>query len=322
MQRKLTIAIPVYNGSSTLKNTLDSLVYQNANIDILISDNASTDATSKIAQAYESKYDNVYYSRNIENLGYDRNFEMCFQKSISDYVWLLGDDDIIRPGAIQRVLDILERHSNLGFIYVNYAIVNRQTNEVTKERDLKIYEDLYVPRGERCFDLLGEYPNFISTLIFKRDVWNTINKKKYFGSLYIHYAVFLDVTWTYDSYILSDPLVENKRRLANYEHKPEFYRAYFNNFHSLYEIINQHQVFKGRKKLKNKKLSEIVKRHLYKYIRVNKNNGGKFRLQHVFFVIRLIPKNYLSIFYVFLMIMPNGLYHKIKKFKQKYIVKQ
>lgn len=178
MQKLLTIAIPVFNGSSTLSETIDSVISQNEDINILISDNASTDETSTIAIEYVAKHDNVYYSRNEENVGYDRNFEICFQKSDTDFVWLLGDDDIVRPGAISKVLGTLEQHDNLGFMYVNYAMVNRQTNEVTKDRDLLIYEDAYISPGEGCFDLLGEYPNFISTLIFRRDAWKAVDKDR------------------------------------------------------------------------------------------------------------------------------------------------
>ena len=316
MQKLLTIAIPVYNGSSTLSETIESVISQNENINILISDNASTDATSTIANEYAAKYDNVYYSRNEENVGYDRNFEICFQKSNTDFVWLLGDDDIVRPGAIKKVLETLEQYGNLGFIYVNYAMVNRQTNEVTKDRDLLIYQDTYISAGEGCFDLLGEYPNFISTLIFRRDTWNAVDKQKYFGSLYVQYAVFLAVTWKYDAYIISEPFIENKRRTENYEHKPEFYSKYFDNFYSLYKVIDEHHVFAKHKKLKNKKLREIVNRHLYKYIRVHKNNGGNFQLHHLIFVVRLIPKSYWSFLYILLMIMPIELYTSIKNLRK------
>lgn len=101
MKKILTIGIPTYNGAPHIRETLDSILSQDPNIldskvEILISDNASTDETELIVREYSSKHPNlIRYSKNEINIGFDRNLDMLFKKANGAYVWLMGDDDAL-----------------------------------------------------------------------------------------------------------------------------------------------------------------------------------------------------------------------------------
>jgi glycosyltransferase involved in cell wall biosynthesis len=74
----ISICIPTYNREQLIGDCLDSVVSQiNDNnlslIEIIISDNASTDNTKKIVETYQQKYSNISYYRNDSNLGLIRN---------------------------------------------------------------------------------------------------------------------------------------------------------------------------------------------------------------------------------------------------------
>ena len=61
-QPVLTIAIPIYNGERTIKNMLDILMPQcNEKIEVLVSDNCSTDSTPNIIKEYQNKWGNISY---------------------------------------------------------------------------------------------------------------------------------------------------------------------------------------------------------------------------------------------------------------------
>ena len=67
----LSICIPTYNREKCLQQCLDSIVNQkafNANIEIVISDNASSDNTDELVKKYQEKYTNISYKKNKENL--------------------------------------------------------------------------------------------------------------------------------------------------------------------------------------------------------------------------------------------------------------
>lgn len=103
----LTIAIPTYKRSHLLGELLRVLAPQLAGhdeIELLISDNASPDNTPQLVQQFIDAGLVVHYQRHPQNIGADANFISCFQKAQGKYFWLLGDDDIIVPGALDDLL--------------------------------------------------------------------------------------------------------------------------------------------------------------------------------------------------------------------------
>jgi len=115
----LTIAIPTYNRASLLNLCLDSIVDQvrecSECIELIVSNNASTDNTRDIVSRYLDIYPELRYTENESNRGYDYNAAKCFSLARSKYVWLFSDDDLLLPRAIERIVPML-KHQNLGII--------------------------------------------------------------------------------------------------------------------------------------------------------------------------------------------------------------
>ena len=79
MEKILTIAIPTYNRCAFLDKTLKHIERQyDDRLEIIVSDNASDDATYDIVKSYQKKY-NINYSRNEYNIGGDANFLKCLK---------------------------------------------------------------------------------------------------------------------------------------------------------------------------------------------------------------------------------------------------
>ncbi len=99
----LTIAIPTYNRSRYLAELLEVLQPQLSDelrVELLIADNASTDETPALCKRLIDGGLACRYIRNAANIGADANFLLCFSEARGKYVWLLGDDDIVLPGAL------------------------------------------------------------------------------------------------------------------------------------------------------------------------------------------------------------------------------
>ncbi len=106
----LTIAIPTYNRSVYITQLLTALAPQLAQeprVELLISDNASPDNTQDLINCFRGKGLSCRYIRNETNIGSDANFLQCFKEAAGKYVWLVGDDDIIPSGAIDRLMSFL-----------------------------------------------------------------------------------------------------------------------------------------------------------------------------------------------------------------------
>lgn len=75
----ISVGVPVYNGEKYLRVALDALLKQTfADFEIIICDNASTDATQAIAQEYAARDPRIRYVRSAKNIGANGNFHYVF----------------------------------------------------------------------------------------------------------------------------------------------------------------------------------------------------------------------------------------------------
>ena len=117
MQCKLSICIPTYNRVGYLRECLESItpqlsLYSNE-IELLISDNASTDATTSLCEGYVDKYKFIKYYKNELNIGGEANFLKCCEHSKGTYIWIIGDDDTLVPDAVFIVMEALKDEPRL-----------------------------------------------------------------------------------------------------------------------------------------------------------------------------------------------------------------
>ncbi|MBQ8434534.1 MAG: glycosyltransferase family 2 protein, partial [Oscillospiraceae bacterium] len=116
MNKKLSVCIPTYNRSKLLKLTLDSVLAQiNDEVELIVCDNASSDNTQELMNEYVSKY-NISYYRSDKNRGMDYNFLQCLKNATGEYIQLLSDDDVLLPGAIEKLLNLISKYKP---IYIN-----------------------------------------------------------------------------------------------------------------------------------------------------------------------------------------------------------
>ena len=110
----LTVAIPTWNRASFIKLNLEQLSLQLVGIEqfveILVSDNCSTDETREVVASFIHRNIPIKYLRNEENLGSDHNIAQCFNEATGQYVLILGDDDFLIDGALQWLVKHLSQH--------------------------------------------------------------------------------------------------------------------------------------------------------------------------------------------------------------------
>jgi hypothetical protein len=117
---RLAIAIPTYNRHLILKENLELMLPEimEFGIQIYISDDSSNDHTKEMISKLIEIYPNIVYMRNEPKLGHDRNCMSTLRMPAEEYVWYLGDSQIISPGGIKRVLEVIESNT-FDFIAVN-----------------------------------------------------------------------------------------------------------------------------------------------------------------------------------------------------------
>lgn len=105
---RVNLGIPTFNRVHTLERALRSaLVQTHSNLEIVISDNASTDDTEELCRAIAAQDQRVRYVRQLRNIGPTANFNVLFAACRSPYTLLLADDDWLEPDYVEHCLSAL-----------------------------------------------------------------------------------------------------------------------------------------------------------------------------------------------------------------------
>lgn len=116
----LSIGIPTFNRAHLLADSLGSALAQSLpGIEIIVSDNASTDDTTAVVQALSDS--RVSYVRQGTNLGAGGNLKALLEMASADYFCLLQDDDMIFPDLVRRAYGALEENPSASW-YACYAV--------------------------------------------------------------------------------------------------------------------------------------------------------------------------------------------------------
>jgi glycosyltransferase involved in cell wall biosynthesis len=83
-------------------------VAEHPEVELLIFDNASPDETSAVVKESVDRGLRCRYIRRTENIGPDGNFLDCYNKAAGKFLWIFGDDDVILPGCLARILEVLQ----------------------------------------------------------------------------------------------------------------------------------------------------------------------------------------------------------------------
>ena len=106
----VSIGVPTFNRERTLERTLRSALQQTyGRIELVISDNASTDGTGRLCRAVAASDPRVRYLRQATNIGPTENFNTLFRECRGDYVMMLADDDWLDAGYVSACVELLER---------------------------------------------------------------------------------------------------------------------------------------------------------------------------------------------------------------------
>src|SRR3989339_1723093 len=112
---KLSILLPTYNGSSTLKQTLQSILSQGFNnFEIIVCDDGSTDNTVEIIKSFQDE--RIKFFEFNENVGYAKNLQRCFDKAVGEIIFLFAQDDILATEALQKTHDAFLLDSDIGAV--------------------------------------------------------------------------------------------------------------------------------------------------------------------------------------------------------------
>ncbi|MBU3601782.1 glycosyltransferase family 2 protein [Polynucleobacter sp. AM-25C3] len=187
---KLSICMATYMRGSFIAETLDSIAPQLIKgVELIILDGASPDNTEEVVASYVSRNPRIKYIRADINSGVDQDYDKAVSYASGDYCWLMTDDDLLVPGAIERVLRLIAENPDL--IVVNSKVMTADLKGLLSTAILPLdgltcYTEL---ESDRFFAETASYLSFIGCVVIRRALWGKRQRSKYYGTLFIHVGV-------------------------------------------------------------------------------------------------------------------------------------
>jgi abequosyltransferase len=193
---KLSICIPTYNFGEFIGETLESILPQLVEgVEVVILDGGSTDDTPAVVGAFQARYPGLRYHRRDERGGIDRDMARVVELARGEYCWLFSSDDLIKPGAVARML--AEVQSGLDIYLCGLTICTRDMHPVKDHRVLRVSSettfDLARADDRRFYfehaETTTAFFSFLGSVIFRKARWDAIPLDEDFvGSCWAHVA--------------------------------------------------------------------------------------------------------------------------------------
>lgn len=153
----ITIGLPVFNGEKFLGRALDSLLGQTMeNFELIITDNASVDATEQMCRDYARRDRRIRYYRNADNIGGPRNFNHVFALSDTKYFKWATADDFCGPEFLELALAVLEHDAEVVLCYAKTTTVAGDGSRLSDYEDrLHLTADSARQRFTRLVTTIG-----------------------------------------------------------------------------------------------------------------------------------------------------------------------
>ncbi|HEY6594997.1 MAG TPA: glycosyltransferase family 2 protein [Asanoa sp.] len=177
----VSVCLPVRNGGATLEPVVRSVLAQDhPDVELIISDNASTDDTEDVCRALAAADPRIAYHRQQTNVGLLNNFVSAMRMARGTYIRWIGDDDWMAPHCLSRTLEVFAADSRLILVTMGMAFVGDDgLTETAAYRGSTLGSDDPIERFTEMLRLLNDSYLLIDPLygVMRRDAIVSIPRR-------------------------------------------------------------------------------------------------------------------------------------------------
>ncbi len=206
----LTICIPTYNRANILVEILTfikDITQDQPDIEILVSDNASTDNTQSVLEEISKDWGNIRHIRQDSNVGFDLNVNAVVCNALGKWCWILSDDDSFDSILPSVLLDTIKKHESAAHIFIDYNLKSEADGKISPSTANlgNTVEEVFGPKSYcKKTDLAV---SFVSSVVVKKELWIDIKADRYAGTNFIHMYAIHDILRNHSAILLGGQLL-------------------------------------------------------------------------------------------------------------------
>ncbi|MBD3366167.1 glycosyltransferase [candidate division WWE3 bacterium] len=129
-----SILIPTYKGAEVIGDTLRSILSQDfQDFEIIINEDCSGDNIEEVVKSFDDS--RIKYYENYENLGYPGNLESARRKASGEFLYLMGQDDILGKGALEDTYEAFQLSEDIGAVTRPYFWFDEDINKPVRAKE-------------------------------------------------------------------------------------------------------------------------------------------------------------------------------------------
>lgn len=205
---RLSITIATFNRAEFIGATLESILSQiTSDCEVVVLDGGSTDGTELVVWQYLCAFKSLRYIRQDVRQGVDQDYDRAVELANGEFCWLMTDDDHLKPGAVEAVLQVL--NCDVSFVFVNGESRDVNMSRVVRHRWLDLDANrVYSPDEiDRLFVEVGELLKYIGSIVVDRRMWLSRERRRYYGSWFIYLGVIFQERLPGNAVVIAAPFV-------------------------------------------------------------------------------------------------------------------
>jgi glycosyltransferase involved in cell wall biosynthesis len=205
----LTVAIPSHNATHYLDEAIRSVLAEpefGRDVDLCISDNSPSESTTELIRSHYQGNPAIQHHRSLAYDSLDANVNRAVELARGTYVWIFGDDDLIVPGVLGRLVAFLEEKQP------DLVVLNSETFQGTST-----IESSRVPAGARAvyqpgqddafLKDLGGYLTYVGGILVRRELWLQHYNRSTIGSFFAHIAAVCAIKRSRSAHYFDHPAI-------------------------------------------------------------------------------------------------------------------
>ena len=209
MKKLVSVIIPSYNHEKYISDCVLSVLNQTyKNLEVFVMDDCSTDNSFSILKKIKDERLKIFRSK--KNKGTVRTINELTKKCNGEYVAIIGSDDIWKKDKIEKQVDYLDKHDDVGAVFCLADIINEQGKKYVPDGGFNVdifkYENVSSGKRMRLFFEIGNHLCHSSSLIRKSVVdkigfydlaYRQLHDFEYWVRLVNEFNIYKDIAFGY-----------------------------------------------------------------------------------------------------------------------------